>query len=288
MMDMRVNTMPGITPGDLDLLRAVAAGLPITADVSRADVLLCVLQSRHEALVAFHAVPNSISSLYRREATGRIFTDDEQPLLFKALRSGSGGRRQREVISNGAPIIQDVFPIHTDDGRVAGAILVETNLIAHERQRRRSHAFRRAVVCLQEMCVRGELASAVDLGTFTLYDGIYLVDRNHVIAYMSGIAANLFRGADITPEVSNQPLTSLEAQDIEVTERAFASRQCQTLRHEADDGRVWMRLAIPLWGLWFPWRLTGRRAIRRWELPWARRREGQEVDARLGLVAQRH
>ena len=122
MMDSRVNRAPGLTPGDQELLRRVAAGLPITADVSRADVLLCVQHSRHAALVAFHAIPNSISSLYRKDATGRILTDEEQPLLFQALRSGSGGRRQREVLSNGAPIIQDVFPIHTADGRVAGAL----------------------------------------------------------------------------------------------------------------------------------------------------------------------
>ena len=281
MMDSRVNRAPGLTPGDQELLRRVAAGLPITADVSRADVLLCVQHSRHTALVALHAIPNSISSLYRKDATGRILTDEEQPLLFQALRSGSGGRRQREVLSNGAPIIQDVFPIHTADGRVAGALVVETNLIAHERQRRRSREFRRAMVWLQEMCARGELASAEQLGAFTLYDGIYLVDHSHVIIYMSGIAANLLRGAGITPEVSGQLLTALEPQDIELVERTFVSRQCQTLRYEAQDGRIWVRLAIPLRIPSFRWRAPWLPLPRKWRSPGG---EAQEVDAVMVLL----
>ena len=111
-MDSHVQQLAGLAPEDLELLSKVEAGLPITADVSRADILLCTLVDLETAVVVFHAIPNSISSLYRKDAVGRMMTLDEQPLLFQALRSGAGGRRQREVLSNGAPVIQDVFPIH--------------------------------------------------------------------------------------------------------------------------------------------------------------------------------
>ena len=159
--------------------------------------------------------------------------------------------------------------------------VVETNLIAHERQRRRSREFRRAMVWLQEMCARGELASAEQLGAFTLYDGIYLVDHSHVIIYMSGIAANLLRGAGITPEVSGQLLTALEPQDIELVERTFVSRQCQTLRYEAQDGRIWVRLAIPLRIPSFRWRAPWLPLPRKWR---SRGGEAQEVDAVMVLL----
>ncbi|MFN3334763.1 MAG: histidine kinase N-terminal domain-containing protein, partial [Caldilinea sp.] len=53
---------PGLSPADLELLHKVEAGLSITADVSRADILLCTQLARDKALVAFHAIPNSISS----------------------------------------------------------------------------------------------------------------------------------------------------------------------------------------------------------------------------------
>lgn len=238
--------LPGLSPADLELLRKVEAGLPITADVSRADVLLCTPCSKNKAMVAFHAIPSSISSLYRKDSTGRVLNVEDQPLLFQALNSGSGGRRQREVLSNGAPVIQDVFPIHNQDGKVIGAMLVETNMIAHERQRRRNRHFRQAVVWMQEMCAHGELESATTLSSFSLYDGVYMVDHERAIVYMSGIAANLFRSTGITPEVHGQQLTSLEPCDVQLVERAFETHACQSARVETEDGRIWVRSAIPL------------------------------------------
>jgi hypothetical protein len=40
-MDSQITNLPGISPADLELLRKVEAGLAITADVSRADIMLC-------------------------------------------------------------------------------------------------------------------------------------------------------------------------------------------------------------------------------------------------------
>jgi two-component sensor histidine kinase len=284
-MDSRVHQLPGLAPEDLELLRKVEAGLPITADVSRADVLLCTLLERDTALVAFHAIPNSISSLYRKDATGRTFGADEQPLLFQALRSGAGGRRQREVLSHGAPIIQDVFPIccgngrGRGDGHVVGAMLVETNMIAYERQRRRNRHFRQAVIWLQEMCARGELDSGGALNGFSLYDGVYLVDRQRTIIYMSGIAANLFRGAGIATEVHEQPLSSLEDQDVRLVEEVFATQQCSEQRTESEDGRIWVRSALPLRSPRLRWRTPWR------SLPWERNlHNGEESDLDAVMV----
>ena len=245
-MDSHVSMAPGLSPADLELLHKVEAGLSITADVSRADILLCTQLARDKALVAFHAIPNSISSLYRNDATGRVLNADDQPLLMQALNRGSGGRRQREVISHGAPVIQDVFPIHNHEDKVIGAILIETNMIAHERQRRRNRHFRQAVIWMQEMCARGELESAANLSSFTLYDGVYMVDHTRTVVYMSGIAANLFRSIGITPEVHTQQLTSLEPCDVELVERVFETHACQMARVETEDGRIWVRSAIPL------------------------------------------
>jgi two-component sensor histidine kinase len=253
-MDRRVQAIPGLSPTDLELLHRVEAGLALTADVSRADVMLCTLQGASQALVAVHAIPNSISSLYRKDATGRLLSIEEHPLLFQALRNGSGGRRQREVLSNGAPIIQDVFPIDNAAGQVIGAMVVETNMIAHERQQRRNRHFRQAVVALQEMCTRGELASALDVGPFTIYDGIYLVDIDRTILYMSGISANLFRSIGVIPEVRNQRLAALEEDDIGLVEQVFADGLCEEVRRESPDGRIWVRIAVPLRLPAFRWR----------------------------------
>lgn len=274
-MDKQVKNCPGISEADLDLLHRIEAGLPITADISRADILLCTLLAPNRALVVSHAMPSSISSLYRSEVEGRTFTREEQPLIMRVLASGSGGRWQREIIRNGAPIIQDVYPIHGEatshgdtngdtnsSSRTIGAFVVETNMLAYERQRRRNRYFRRAVPGVQEMCLHGEIKNADALGRFGIYDGIYLVDQDRQIRYVSGNATNLFRAAGIVRDPHGAHISMLEATDAELVEETFQTQQCLEERHESSDGRIWIRWAVPLrmpppvwmqWWLGTPW-----------------------------------
>lgn len=254
MIDSRVYESAHLTPADVALLERIAACMPITADVCRADLLLCVLLPDGQALVASHGQPESILSLYQENAIGRTFAVKEQPFILRALHSGSGGRRQGEGVRNGAPIIQDVYPVSNQSNQVIAALQVETNMIAHERQKRRDRHFRRATNLLLEMCLRGELENADHLTRFGLYDGIYLVDRTRNVIYMSGIAANLFRTVGIQARHNGQPLSSLEALDSELVERVIAEDHCIEVRHEVENGRNWIRRAIPLSGPSQLWR----------------------------------
>lgn len=289
-MDKQVKNCSGLTEADLALLERIEEGLLITADVSRADILVCTLLSPRRALVISHAMPSSISSLYRDNIEGRIFTREEQPQIMHALTSGSGGRWQREVIRNGAPIIQDVYPIHSEvadseiapanTGRTIAAFVVETNMLAYERQRRRNRYFRRAVPGIQEMCLHGEIRNAKALGRFGIYDGIYLVDKERQIRYVSGNATNLFRTAGIVRDPHGAHISMLEATDAEVVEAVFRTQACIEERHESSDGRIWIRSALPLRmppPTWMQWWLG---------IPWytlAQRKEA-EIDAAIVMV----
>lgn len=280
-MDKQTLDCPGLTAADLALLQQIERGAPLTADISRADILICCRFSDELGLVAFHATPCSTPSLYRADQTGRTFTEAEQPLTFRAFTSGSGGRRQREVLRYGAPVYQDVFPIHNSEGRVIAAMVVETNMIAHERQKRRNHHFRRAVIWLQEMSVRGDLEALGDLGRFDQYDGIYLVNRQRTILYMSGIASNLFRSTGVLIDAVGEQVTILEEIDSQLVEAAFADRRPQEVRTEAPDGRVWVRKVVPLQAPASGW-------LNHWLIqPWygaSRSSKSDEVDAVLVIV----
>jgi two-component sensor histidine kinase len=245
-MDARIAVCPNLTERDRERLQRVEAALPITADVSRADLLLCSLLAPQQSLVLHHALPISISSHYQQAATGRTFSAEEQPLIWQALTHGRGGRRQLEIVTSGAPVIQDAYPIFNEERHVIAALVIETNMIAHERQRRRHRSFRQAVIWLQDMCMRGELACAAKMGRFDLYDGIYLVDRSRTIIYMSGIASNLFRSVGLAVDIQGQQVSELETQDDEIVDRVLESGLCLEERHESSDGRVWVRKAIPL------------------------------------------
>jgi len=227
----------------------------MTADVCRADLLVYCLDADKQARIIAHAMPHSMSSLYRQEATGRMVGEADQPLIWRALTSGSGGRRQQEVLRNGAPMIQDVYPIHNQAERVIAALVVEKNMFEHERQRRRNRNFRKAVLWLLEMCVHGEINEAVGLSRFGQYDGIYLINRERRVTYMSGIATNLFRAIGLLTAGQNEHISILETADQTLVDQAFQTKHCLEVHHESSDGRVWERKAIPLCATPTDWRL---------------------------------
>jgi two-component system, sensor histidine kinase PdtaS len=265
---------------DQEQIRRINAALPITADVSRADILLYGRLSNLRLQVLRHVMPKSTSSHYPEEITGRNLPAGEQPLVLHALNHGRGGRRQLEIVSSGAPVIQDVFPVYSPDGLVIAAFVVETNMIAHERQRRRDPNFRRAVLWLQTMCMRGELMGTDEMSRFGLYDGIYVVDRNRMITYMSGITANLFRSIGLAVDMDGQQVAELEPQDDALVDEVLNSNICVEQHHETADGRVWIRKALPLHKS-PTWRVLRLRAPR-WSL--FRAQERTTVDAVMVLL----
>jgi two-component sensor histidine kinase len=279
-MNPRLKSVPNLTDDDRDLLGRVEAAMPITADVSRADLLLIARLSPRTAVVLQHIMPRSISSHYPAATTGRTLGADEEPFLLHALNHGRGGRRQREVATSGAPVLQDVYPILGNQDRVIAVMVVETNLFAYERHRRRDANFRHAVDWLQTMCLRGELPCAGELSRFGLYDGIYLVDRNRTIRYISGIAANLFRTIGLALDMEAQPLAELEPEDDRLFAEVLKTKRCIEARHEAPDGRVWVRKALPLYKspTWRHLRYHGPG----WQ--WLRIAPRGEVDAVLVLI----
>lgn len=281
-MSDRFKSIPHLQETDREFLARVDAALAITADVSRADLLLVCRLSPARAQVVHHVMPNSISSHYREEATGRHLSNQDQPLVLQALNHGRGGRRQLEIVSGGgAPVIQEVYPIFNEQQNVIAALVVETNMFAHERHRRRDPAFRQAVDWLQTMCLRGELAGAAELSRFGLYDGIYLVDRSRTINYMSGIAANLYRSIGMAVDMEGQRVAELEPVDDELVETVFRTGECVERRDETPDGRVWVRKALPLRKS-ITWHWLRRRSLR-W-LTFAAGDGTASVDAVMVLV----
>ena len=258
-MDDAVTRCPRLSEYDRALLERIKAGLPITADVSRADLLL-YCRAREGAVVVAQAQPHSISPLYPESQLGRVVLPSEQPLIFRALGEGKAGSRHRDLPS-GTPVVQEVYPVHNDLGEVIAALSVETNLIAHERHRRRHRSFQRAVRWLQGMAIRGELQDAANLSPFGEWDGILYVDAQRRITYLSGIANNLYRRLGYLLDLRGTLLADLQTGDERLVRLAMETGRC--LEEERREGhRLWNRKVIPL----RPREPAGRR---RWRFPWA-------------------
>jgi len=183
--------------------------------------------------------------IYLRRVVGRQVTLREEPHVFHSLLKGRRARGDLGLIANGAPIVQEVLPVRNEQGRVIGALSFETNLLEHERHRRRSRAFQSAVQRLQEMVRRGELSRAAALSPFGEPDGILVVETQQRVAYASGIATGLYRRRGRLENLVGRRLSGISLLDSELVGRAIEDGCCVEEETRA-HGRVWVRKALVL------------------------------------------
>jgi hypothetical protein len=175
-MDDVVYRCGDLTEEDIAFLQKIENDMPIVADVSRGDLLIYCLISSDRAAVVAQAKPHSIAPIHPEPLVGRTITATEEPLVLQALVRGRSLQGNRTLIPDGAPVLQEVHPIRNGEGKVLGALSIETNLIEHERHRRRSKVFQQALRQLQEMLLRGELEGGEQLSPFGEHDGIMVVE----------------------------------------------------------------------------------------------------------------
>jgi len=250
----------GLTEADVSFLMAVERQISIVADISRADILLYGKLEADRALALSHARPHSISPIYDQLLTGQEVDRHQDPLILRALTDGRPQQGGQLLLADSAPIIKQVYPLRRPGGKsVIGAFSVETNLLEHERHRRRRRAFQRALLQLQMMALRARLVGVTDLSPFGEHDGIIVADRQRVIRYASGIATNLYRRIGYPGGLLNHHLRELDTGDNDLARAALREFRCLEREEEA-GGRYWVKKAIPLLDLprprpltWFNW-----------------------------------
>ncbi len=227
-----------------DFLKYVVAGLRVTTDVSRSDILLYC--KYHNSLVVFaQAMPNSMAPLFRDFIVGRMVSPKEEPKIWEAVTEGKSGVRQLEILPGTAPVYQQAVPLKYKGKRIPVAAAIYTNLIEHERQRHRSPVFQKAVKCLQRMCCSGELRTCGELTPFTEWDGILYVNSKLTIKYMSGVAMNHYRRIGLLGELVGHRLVETGTRDAELVKAALSAGRC--LEHEGEEsGRLWVRKIVPM------------------------------------------
>ena len=235
----------GFTDGEQRLLEQIQQGLTLTADLSRADIMLLVKQKDAAMGCCPGAAPFHCLAVPQDVAWTQLPLVDH-PLLASGLNYGRNGQRQENLLDQGTPVVRQVLPVLSEAGRPIAALQVETNLIAWERQKRRDLPFRRAVEWLQAMELRGDLASGARLGPFGEWDGVLFVDEGYRIRYVSGIANNLYRRLGYLDDLHGKHIGDLNTKDEVLIRDAFRTQQCQ--EHQVVEGnRQWTRKVVPIW-----------------------------------------
>ncbi len=236
----------GLAEADVSFLKAVERQIGIVADVSRADILLYGRRDTDRAMVLTHAQPHSISAIYDQLLTGQQVGKDREPLIIRTLTEGRPQYGGQLLTADSAPIMKQVFPLRRPGHKqVIAAFSVDTNLLEHERHRRRLRSFQRALLQLQMMAQRAQLVGVEELTPFGEHDGIIVADRDRVIRYASGIATNLYRRIGYPGGLLRRQLRDLETEDDELARAALRQFRCLEREEEA-GGRYWVKKAVPL------------------------------------------
>ena len=243
---------PKINTHDQAYLDKVARAIPIIADLSRADILVCVPFQADALLVVAQARPRSIAPIHRGSLEGEPLKREDAGGLFRAIAERQFTRSLREFTrqvagSEGtlAPVVQEAYPIENEAGQTIGGMLIETNSLESERLKRRSDVFQRMLKALQLMALRGEPEGIAELSPFGEYDGVVITEPDRTIRYMSGIATNLYRNVGYGEALVGRTLQYLETQDDELVAQALRQRKCVQVELE-ELGRTWVKKVVPV------------------------------------------
>jgi two-component sensor histidine kinase len=269
----RLTGFEGIVDRDRRKLARIVRDMAIVADISRSDLILYARHDDETAVVVGQARPHSIMPVYADDLLGYRIDPESGSAVFRALRWGRRFRGSQRLIDGGAPVIQEVWPIRSTDGKVIAGLSIEANLIAYVRQKSRSKVFQRSVLVLQRMLLSDSLRNVQCLSPFGQRDGILVVDHRRIVRYASGIAADHYRKLGYLDTLVDRPLSTLDASAYDMFRVAMQDLTCQEAEFRERPHfpgvpeRIWIRKAIPLiarpwrefW--WQPWKWLRKRPV---------------------------
>jgi len=236
----------GLVGSDRELIAHIVSAMPILADVSRSDVLLAAqAPTTLGCRLVAHASPHSSTPIYETEQGGHDALCRELEVIRAIGRGQASGVVTKSI--RGAAVARQIYPVRNSAGDVIGALVQDAYWLAHERHRRRSQAFQRALVAFTDMVLGGELAGADKLDPFGPHDGIVYIGPNGRIQYMSGIALELYRRLGYRDSLVGRQIYEIDTDDRVLVERVRRSGCCEQLRSE-DRGLVWVRKGLPVFG----------------------------------------
>jgi len=235
----------GLRADDVAFLKKLSADLPMLADVCRADLLLFCRAGPERAILVAQGLPHSVSPLYEEGRVGQHVRAGEQAEVLRALHGALDPNVVCTVEVRGATVARQVFPVYGPQGGLIAVMAMDSYWLAHERHRRRSRAFQRALADFVWMVLRGDLRGAEGLTPFGEHDGIVYVGADRRVLYMSGIAAGMYRHLGYRDSLVGRRITELETVDADMVSEALTELRCLE-RQDEQFGLTWIRRVLPV------------------------------------------
>ncbi len=235
-------------PSDLDdaalaLIGRIEPNLNLLADLLHADVLLFE-RAGEEARIRRHARPEPVPSVYAQDLAGRRFRSEQVAPVARLLFEGRPRHQVQGAVVGGVPIVREAFAVRDPGDRVVAALVTETAVIEHERQRRRSAIFRRALIRARDQIIEGRMEGGENISRLGVHDGMMVVESTGEIKYVTAVAEGLYRLLGYVDSLVNAQLSELDTNEY-VAFRAIELGACLEQRVTEQD-RIWIKKVVPL------------------------------------------
>jgi two-component sensor histidine kinase len=202
-----------LTPKDIDRLHSLVADWAMLADLSFADLLLCVrVQDGDEFMVVAQVRPATGPTVY---AEDMVATTLRRWTLSTAMREGRIVREGDPEWERGVPVRVEAVPVRSE-GRIIALIARDTNLSATRSPSALELAYLRTASDLVQMVAEGvfpfESGIADSAEAPRVGDGMIRLDGDSIIAYASPNAVSAYRRLGHKGNLAGESLLSVHRQ----------------------------------------------------------------------------
>ena len=239
-----IQSIGDLSEEDNQLLQKVSFGLDLLADVSHADLILCV-KTDCRALVFYQAQPSSVPPLYSESLAGLSLSRDAAPFIHRSLFGGHFFHSVRGTIINGSvSSIIDTFPIYNSRGSQIAVLSSEMNPLEFERRRKKNPILRQAISQLRHLILRGSLEGPEQLSRIGENYATMVIDSSARILYISSLAEQLYRKLGYSSNLLGRRLSELDTNE-NICFKAI-ERSCCLQQRIDEHNLVWIKWVIPL------------------------------------------
>lgn len=126
-----------LSPEDIQQLEAVAAQLPLIAELTGADVFIDCATLDGRAIVVAQARPSTVDSSYEKLVVGEYALPDKEPAVLHALAMQAPVRDLKAITQEEHAVCQDAVPIFGRDGQCIAVLIRERDISSDLRREKK-------------------------------------------------------------------------------------------------------------------------------------------------------
>ncbi|WP_209121687.1 histidine kinase N-terminal domain-containing protein [Alkalihalobacillus sp. BA299] len=175
---------------DVEILKGVAANLPLIADLNKANIFVdCLTKEGNHAIVVAEASPTTTKSVYTKPIVGKFAYEAFEPSVLSSLRTGKPKFQNRALTQEGKTVTQSVVPIKGGNNQVIATLIMEKDVTEQIKNQRKMEMLSETTETLTEILIG--ITESQPIIPEMLDESLFLIDYEGKILYCNPSATSL-------------------------------------------------------------------------------------------------